>query len=159
MRWHEDAVRAFRARREEQKAWEAARELPFVSVVMTHYKRPGLCWQALESLEVQDYPKDKFEVILIDDGSPDEESKAFLDKIEPSFQVRAFCKSLNSKPFAFLDKIEPSFQVRALCKSLSSKLFATPNPDRWRVPRPRAHGARRQGRGLQTGRSLADPKP
>lgn len=60
--------------------------LPTISVCLTHYSRPHLLRQALQSLFEQDYPN--FEVILADDGSPDAASKALLNALEPEFRKR-----------------------------------------------------------------------
>lgn len=59
---------------------------PLVSVCLTHYSRPHLLLQAIESLIAQDYPN--FEVILADDGSPDEESKNCLQRLQSEFEKR-----------------------------------------------------------------------
>lgn len=40
-----------------------------ISVVVPTYRRPGLLEQCLQSLSVQDLPEDRFEVVVIDDGS------------------------------------------------------------------------------------------
>eukprot|EP00192_Tetraselmis_astigmatica_P010256 CAMPEP_0117676914 /NCGR_PEP_ID=MMETSP0804-20121206/16465_1 /TAXON_ID=1074897 /ORGANISM="Tetraselmis astigmatica, Strain CCMP880" /LENGTH=833 /DNA_ID=CAMNT_0005486161 /DNA_START=169 /DNA_END=2670 /DNA_ORIENTATION=+ len=88
--WHSavaSAAVAERAAREEERH---AAELPIVTVVMTHFNRPGLCALAIESVEKQDYPADKFELILVDDGSTSEEAKQFLDDLEPRFQDRGW---------------------------------------------------------------------
>ncbi len=49
--------------------------LPFVSVIVPTYNRAHLLKQLLWSLAHQDYPKDRYEVIVVDDGSSDETSK------------------------------------------------------------------------------------
>ncbi|MBP2300897.1 glycosyltransferase [Azospirillum picis] len=64
----------------------AAVTLPLVSVCLTHYARPQLLRQAVVSLMEQDYPK--FEVILVDDGSPDEETSDLLQSWEGEFARR-----------------------------------------------------------------------
>ena len=88
--WHSHvAAKGAKEAEERLRAREALElEPPFVTVVMTHYNRPRLCTIALESLEKQDYPAGRFEVILVDDGSSQEEAKQFLDEIEPRFQER-----------------------------------------------------------------------
>ncbi|GHP10585.1 hypothetical protein PPROV_000931600 [Pycnococcus provasolii] len=63
-------------------------KLPFVSVVMTHYQRPKLLQHAIEAVARQDYPADRYELILWDDGSKDEETKPTLDSLEPLFEER-----------------------------------------------------------------------
>lgn len=44
-------------------------ELSFFSIIIPTYNRPGKLADCLESLARLDYPHDKFEVIVIDDGS------------------------------------------------------------------------------------------
>jgi glycosyltransferase involved in cell wall biosynthesis len=48
------------------------KELPFVSVIVPTYNRASLLKRLLESLREQTYPADKFEVLIVDDGSTDE---------------------------------------------------------------------------------------
>ncbi len=59
---------------------------PRVSICLVHYQRPLLLAQALASLRAQDY--DNFEVILIDDGSADSETEAFLMGLQEDFKLR-----------------------------------------------------------------------
>lgn len=56
---------------------------PMVTVCLTHFNRPDLLHQAILSLKEQIY--ENIEVILVDDASPGEETKAFLDRLEPHF--------------------------------------------------------------------------
>ncbi|CAL6271512.1 unnamed protein product [Bathycoccus prasinos] len=65
-----------------------AKDLPFVSIVMTHYDRPRLCKVAIQSVIDQDYPHEKFEFILVDDKSPSHEAQLFLDSLEADFRKR-----------------------------------------------------------------------
>jgi GT2 family glycosyltransferase len=44
---------------------------PFVSVVVVTYNRGDIINSCLKSLKVQDYPKDRYEIIVVDDGSSD----------------------------------------------------------------------------------------
>jgi len=46
-------------------------ELPFVSVVIPTWNRATMLGECLVSLRAQDYPKDRFEIIVVDDGSTD----------------------------------------------------------------------------------------
>ena len=39
--------------------------LPFMSVVMTHFNRPRLCGQAIQSIRDQDYPPHRMELVLV----------------------------------------------------------------------------------------------
>ena len=63
-----------------------AQPKPRVSVCLVHYNRPHVLAQALDSLRAQTYGN--FEVILVDDGSPTEASRAFLDALEREFAGR-----------------------------------------------------------------------
>ncbi len=44
---------------------------PFLSIVVPTYRRPGPLAQCLEALAELDYPRDRFEVLVVDDGSGD----------------------------------------------------------------------------------------
>src|ERR1700674_3238284 len=44
-------------------------ENPSFSIVVPTYNRPGPLSQCLESIALIDYPADRFEVIVVDDGS------------------------------------------------------------------------------------------
>lgn len=46
-------------------------EWPFVSIVMPTYNRAGLMAESVGSLRRQEYPQDRFEIIVVDDGSSD----------------------------------------------------------------------------------------
>jgi len=46
-------------------------EMPFCSIMITHYNGKGLLKECLGSLEKINYPKDRMEVILIDNASSD----------------------------------------------------------------------------------------
>lgn len=52
---------------------------PLVTIVITHYNRPKLLQQALESIERQTYKN--FEMVLVDDGSTDAEAIKFLSEL------------------------------------------------------------------------------
>ena len=68
------------------RSYEAQkRERPFVSVIMTHYNRPQYLDQAIESLEAQTYPQDRFELIIVDDGSTNATAIAALKAREAHF--------------------------------------------------------------------------
>ena len=45
--------------------------LPYVSVVITVFNTAHVVGRAIESVMAQDYPKDRFEIICVDDGSTD----------------------------------------------------------------------------------------
>lgn len=61
-------------------------ELPLVSVCLVHHDRPHLLQQAIASLKTQTYKN--FEVILVDDGSSQEDSQRYLNLIEHDFSLR-----------------------------------------------------------------------
>ena len=50
----------------------SASDMPFVSVVVPTHNRAPILREALEALWKQTYPVDRYEVIIIDDGSKDE---------------------------------------------------------------------------------------
>lgn len=76
----------------------AKNKTPKVSVCLTHYNRPKLLRQALNSLLVQDYGN--FEVILVDDGSTSLDAINTLSALEPLFRQRGWkiLRQLNSYP-------------------------------------------------------------
>ncbi len=51
-------------------------ELPFVTVVIPTRDRARLVTEAVQSVVDQDYPDDKYEVVVVDDGSTDETVRA-----------------------------------------------------------------------------------
>lgn len=63
-------------------------EPPFVSVCLVHHDRPALLRQAVGSLYAQD--TERFEVILVDDGSTSPAALAFLDELAPEFERRGW---------------------------------------------------------------------
>lgn len=46
--------------------------LPTVSVIVAHYDQPGQLARTLHALAAQDYPQELLQIIVADDGSPDE---------------------------------------------------------------------------------------
>lgn len=90
--WHQMLAEEHRrtVRALESKPAEEERDLPFVSVVMTHFNRGKLVAQAIESVELQDYPKSRYELIVMDDGSTDEQARRDLAAFEPSFRERGW---------------------------------------------------------------------
>ena len=49
-------------------------QLPSISVVVPTYRRPELVKKCIESLLGQDYPHERYEVIVVEDGSDDAKS-------------------------------------------------------------------------------------
>lgn len=70
------------------QAPEFVPEAPLISVIVTHYNRPQLLRQALESLYNQS--DSNFEVIVADDGSDNQEALAYLKELEPDFARRGW---------------------------------------------------------------------
>jgi glycosyltransferase involved in cell wall biosynthesis len=67
------------------------KELPFVSVIVPTYNRASLLKRLLESLREQTYPADKFEVLVVDDGSTDETPQVMEEFARSApFAVRYF---------------------------------------------------------------------
>jgi GT2 family glycosyltransferase len=82
--WHNLHLRQPRR----QPASGAERSPPLVSVCLTHFNRPEMLRQALDSLRAQDYPN--FEVVLVDDGSTMREAQAFLHELEWELDQRGW---------------------------------------------------------------------
>jgi glycosyltransferase involved in cell wall biosynthesis len=63
--------------------------LPLVSAVIPTRNRARLLGDCVASLRAQDYPRDRFEIIVVDDGSTDETPavvRRFLDQGSPSIR-------------------------------------------------------------------------
>ena len=64
---------------------------PMVSVVVTTFNgKPGFLADAIGSLAAQTYPADRFEVILVDDGSTDPAALAKMASLAPLFTERGW---------------------------------------------------------------------
>lgn len=61
---------------------------PLVSVCISHFDRPVLLAQTLDSLRAQTWPQ--LEVVLVDDASPSRATQAFLDAQEADFAARGW---------------------------------------------------------------------
>lgn len=81
LEWHP------RARRDRARPARPA-ATPLVSVVLTHFNRPRLLQQALESLRRQDYPM--LEVVLVDDGSDAAEAVRYVASLDDEFDARGW---------------------------------------------------------------------
>jgi GT2 family glycosyltransferase len=57
--------------------------LPFVSVVVPTYNRAPLLPGCLDSLRAQEYPPDRFEIVVVDDGSTDGTSQVVSEMARP----------------------------------------------------------------------------
>jgi len=60
-------------------------QLPFFSVIIPTYNRPAQLKTCLQALAAQAYPRDRFEVLVVDDGSAE----------PPRELVASFSNSLN----------------------------------------------------------------
>eukprot|EP00899_Mesostigma_viride_P006830 jgi/Mesvir1/16148/Mv08419-RA.3 len=60
--------------------------VPKVSVIMTHFNRHALLRMAVHSIVSQDYPQDRLQLIVVDDGSTEPEVPAALDALEVEFK-------------------------------------------------------------------------
>lgn len=67
---------------------EIPKEKPLVSVCLAHFNRPNELSQAVKSLETQTY--DRYEVIVVDDGSDQPEAIAYLNSLEDRFLARGW---------------------------------------------------------------------
>lgn len=61
----------FLSRRKKTKREISEEELPYVSVVIPAHNEAMIIDRCLNSLKIQDYPHDRLEVIVVDDGSTD----------------------------------------------------------------------------------------
>lgn len=84
--WH-DTILALPQRVEDENQIEN-RIRPLVSVCITHFNRPELLDQALESIKKQSYQN--IEVIVVDDGSTMLAAKNALKRLEPEFAHRGW---------------------------------------------------------------------
>lgn len=66
----------------------APRPWPRVSVCIPHHDRPHLLAQTLAAVKTQTY--DDIEVILVDDGSPGQDTRHYLDSLENDFSARGW---------------------------------------------------------------------
>jgi|SRR3989344_3977570 len=88
-------VLSFLQSKEKNKKLFKDNELPFVSVIIPAYNEENSIAKTLRSILSSDYPENKFEVIVVDDGSKDktyEIAKRFQGK-----QVRIFTKKNGGK--------------------------------------------------------------
>ena len=83
-RWHACMPRCFGVTRP-----AIAGEPPLISICLAHYQRPRLLVEMIRSIRAQTYPH--VEVIVVDDGSGDEESRAVLEDLERDFAARGGC--------------------------------------------------------------------
>lgn len=65
---------------------------PFCSIIVLNYNTRYLLRDCFNSLKKQNYPKDRYEVILVDNNSPDDSVK-FTKKIFPWVKIRVLDKN------------------------------------------------------------------
>jgi len=73
--------------------------MDFVSVVVPTYNRKEALIQCINSLLMQEYPKDKYEVIVVDDGSKDGTEKE-VEQIAEENSILKYHKQQNQGPGA-----------------------------------------------------------
>jgi glycosyltransferase involved in cell wall biosynthesis len=84
--WMEQNGWSFPATPKKENASRTTSNLPVVTVCITHYNRPTLLRQALDSLQQQNYPN--LEVIIIDNGSKDATTIADLKELQTEISYR-----------------------------------------------------------------------
>src|ERR1043165_5810022 len=66
--------------------------LPSFSIIIPTYSRPAALTACLEAIALLDYPRDRFEVIVVDDGSPTP-----AEQVVASFSSRFSVRSLRQE--------------------------------------------------------------
>jgi GT2 family glycosyltransferase len=64
----------------------AKSKLPYISIIIPTYRRPKRLAACFQSITCLDYPRDRFEVIVVDDGSPTPPEK-LVAEISAKFDV------------------------------------------------------------------------
>ena len=88
-------ILSFRAYKKKEKMFFSDKELPFVSVIIPAYNEEKSIAGTIESILQTDYPKNKFEVIVVDDGSKDKTYKIALKYKKKG--IRVFTKKNEGK--------------------------------------------------------------
>ncbi|MGE0129300.1 MAG: glycosyltransferase [Blastocatellales bacterium] len=83
-----------RSRRRTRETVSAA-EAPFVSVIIAAYNEEKVIAQTIHSLLASDYPR--FEIIVVDDGSPDGTSEVVREQFAAESRVRLLTKTNGGK--------------------------------------------------------------
>src|SRR5262245_35313420 len=75
---------------------------PFISVIIPTYERVGQLSVCLGALVAQDYPRDHFEVLVVDDGSatsPEAGVDAFRDRLNVQFLTQRHAGPATARNF------------------------------------------------------------
>lgn len=76
------------------------RRFPFVSIVVPAWNEEKTIVRTIETLLALDYPKNKYEIIVVDDGSTDKTSekvKQFIEKRRPEVTIKLYKKENGGK--------------------------------------------------------------
>jgi len=65
-------------------------ERPLVSIIIVTYNNPTYLWQAIQSIEEQDYPQTSIEIVLVDDGSTNPEAIKYLEDLSIKFEAKGW---------------------------------------------------------------------
>ena len=65
-------------------SWHDSPELPFISIVVSFHNEGACLRKCLQALLVQTYSREKYEVILVDDGSVDGSQETISDSSSDS---------------------------------------------------------------------------
>ena len=128
------------------------RELPFVSVVVPVFNRKQWVQELIESLRRQTYPADRFEVILVDNGSTDGLWEWLQESTrDPSLRLRCFRNELPDK--------FPAVSRNVALGHARGEIIAFIDSDCWSVPGWLREGvaAFQDGIGVVVGKTIPDP--
>jgi GT2 family glycosyltransferase len=113
-------------------------ELPLFSIIIPTYSRPAQLASCLEAIARLDYPRERFEVIVIDDGSqspPREVIASFSSRIQVKLLVQphagpAAARNTGAKfalgdSFVFTD--DDCMPERGWLRAFAARFLATPN--------------------------------
>jgi biofilm PGA synthesis N-glycosyltransferase PgaC len=137
MVWMITALIYYRRRDSKKTATEALdAELPFVSVLLPAYREEAVISHSIEGLLAMDYPR--FEVIVINDGSPDRTAERVRAYLSDS-RLRLIDKCVNEGKAMALNDAIPCAQGELL---LIMDADAVPDPQLLRVMVPHFRSAR-----------------